>query len=425
MTNGAEWTGFHPMYRELHGEMLMRSFPNVAGQVMVSHRAIAFEPGEADAHRRAVAALTRRPEIEALPQAQGFQLLRMDDVELRIESHDDFTTFTIFAPQTGLPFVESATDRLPEGLLDGIPGKILAAVEIAGELVAAIDSGTAKTMEHVLEYFDQERLVGGWVMERVASVWSHFRPDERGATRFLVQIHRLTSGRYGRLLQRLVEIENHRMAALLGLSVARDAVSRLGKLEERHTNVLGRLATDRDDAASELLDLAVAAAKIRTTAGPRLRQTTTHAEILNTRVSELREEQVPGYQTLGEFFNRRLIPAWRECATALAEVDRFPARLAGTATLIQAQAPIPLAIEEPAEIISPPLPSAPPAWRPPLEAAAVVAVTLLLAGVLKLLWELSGGRENVPLIWGIALVLSLVGYAAWQWLRAHRDGQIG
>lgn len=425
MTNGADWAGFHPLYQELHGEMLVRPFPNVAGQVMVSHRAVAFGAGEAEAHRRAIAALARRPEVDALPLAQGFQLLRIGDVELRIEQHDEFTTFTVFAPQTGLPFAESATDRLPEGLLDGIPGKILAAVEIAGELVAAIDSGTAKTMDHVLEYFDQERLVGGWVMERVASVWSHFRPDERGATRFLVQIHRLTSGRYGRLLQRLVEIETHRMAALLGLPVARDCQSRLDKLEARHADVLGRLAEGDDDAAGELLELGVAAAKLRVEAGPRLRKTAAHAQTLAARVTELREEQVPGYQTLGEFFGRRLIPAWHECATAAAALDSFPARLAETATLVQAQRQVEPPMEMPEEILD--FPASPSVqWHYPLEAAAVVAVTVLLAGLLKFLPEfLYGGRENFPLVWGIALVLSLIAYAAWQWLRARRNGQTG
>ena len=96
--------------------------------------------------------------------------------------------------------------HLPAGWLDAIPGRILAAVEIASELAPAEDAGTAKTMERVSKRFTQDRLIGGWVVERVASVWSHFRLGEDGATRFLVQGHRLTPGRYGRLLQRLVEI---------------------------------------------------------------------------------------------------------------------------------------------------------------------------------------------------------------------------
>lgn len=144
---------------------------------------------------------------------------------MRIERHPEFSTFTVFAPQTGAPFSGSAIDFLPEGWLDVIPGRILAAVEIASELVASSDAGTTKTMERVLETFGQEQVVGGWVVERVASVWSHFRPDDRGSTRFLVQIHRLTSGRYGRLLQRLLEIETYRMAAMLSLPLAREILA--------------------------------------------------------------------------------------------------------------------------------------------------------------------------------------------------------
>lgn len=91
-------------------------------------------------------------------------------------------------------------DQLPAGWLEAIPGRVMAAVEIASEFVPSADAGTAETMERVLECFDHERLIGGLVVEGVASVWSHFRLDERDATRFLVQVHQPTLGRYGRLL---------------------------------------------------------------------------------------------------------------------------------------------------------------------------------------------------------------------------------
>ena len=198
---------FHSQYCGLHAEPLARPFPVVSGQVMVAHRALFFTPGEATNHRAAVEALATYPGVVSTPAEHGFQLLHFGAVDLRIERHNEFTTFTVLAPQTGEPFAESAIDRLPAGWLDTIPGRILAAVEIASEPVPPDDAVSGKTMERVLALFTHERLIGGWVVERVATVWSHFKLDERGATRFLVQGHRLTPGRYGRLLQRLVEIE--------------------------------------------------------------------------------------------------------------------------------------------------------------------------------------------------------------------------
>ncbi|MDB6169841.1 MAG: putative rane-anchored protein, partial [Verrucomicrobia bacterium] len=148
---------FHPQYRELHAELLARPFPVVAGHVMVAHRAILFTPAEASEHRAAVAALSIAPGVAATPEAHGFQLLRVGVAELRIERHTEFTTFTVFAPQKGEPFAESAIDHLPAGWLEAIPGRIMAAVEIASELVPIEEAGSAPTMERVLECFGQER----------------------------------------------------------------------------------------------------------------------------------------------------------------------------------------------------------------------------------------------------------------------------
>src|SRR5271154_4288387 len=202
---GIHWELFHPQYRELHAELLARPFPAVTGQVMVAHRVILFTPAEAEGHRAAVAALATYPGVVTTPVEHGFHILKVNQVDLRIERHTEFTAFTALAPQAGLPFAASATALLPAGWLDSIPGRIMSAVEIASEQVSADEAGSAATMERVMNLFAQERLVGGWVVERVATVWSHFKLDELGATRFLVQSCRLTSGRYGRLLQRLVE----------------------------------------------------------------------------------------------------------------------------------------------------------------------------------------------------------------------------
>ncbi|MES2924555.1 MAG: DUF3422 family protein, partial [Verrucomicrobiota bacterium] len=331
LTNGVDPERFHPQYRELHAELLARPFPVVAGQVMVAHRAILFTPGEAVAHRAAVAALAAGPGVVAMPEELGFQLLRLDTAEIRIERHTEFTTFTVFAPQDGAPFARSAIDHLPPGWLDEIPGRILAAVEIASELVPNKDAGTAETMARVMECFGHERLVGSWVVERVASVWSHFRLDERGATRFLVQIHRETSGRYGRLLQRLVEIENYRLAALLSLPLARELLPQVEALEAQHVSLVERIGLmdngDERTLLGDLTNLSLATERLQARCGSRFSLTESYARILSARVTELREEQVPGYQTLGEFFDRRLVQAWHACERAEAGLDALSARL--------------------------------------------------------------------------------------------------
>src|SRR4051812_11535384 len=104
---------FHSQYGELHAELLARPFPVVPGLVMVAHRAVLFTPDEADCHHAAVEALAAYPGVVATPAEHGFQLLKWDTVDLRIERHTEFTTFMAIAPQVGVPFEQSAVDRLP------------------------------------------------------------------------------------------------------------------------------------------------------------------------------------------------------------------------------------------------------------------------------------------------------------------------
>lgn len=424
--NVADMERFHPQYRELHAELLARSFPVVAGQVMVAHRAILFTPGEAAAHRVAVAALADFPGVVATQEEQGFQLLRLGAVDLRIERHTEFTTFTAFAPQEGAPFAASAIDLLPEGWLDAIPGKILAAVEIASELVPAGEAGTAKTMERVLDCFGQERLVGGWVVERVASVWSHFRLDERGATRFLVQIHRLTSGRYGRLLQRLVEIENYRLAAMLSLPLAREVLPQVEALEARHVRLVERIGVmdDGDERVllGDLTDLSLATERLQARCGSRFSLTDSYARILSARVRELHEEQVPGYQTLSEFFDRRLVQAWHACERAEAGLNALSERLQSTTGLLRTRVEVNLQSQNHLLLASVDRRAAAQLkLQHNVEGLSVVVLTYYLANLLKIALE---GLKSTGLHFDssllVTLAIPLLGYGVWRAVRHAR-----
>ncbi len=419
MTHAADLEKFHPQYRELHAELLARPYPVVAGQVIVSHRVIHFLPSEAVAHRAAVTELAERDDVAATPEELGFQLLRWNGAELRIERHPEFTTFTVFAPQTGAPFSGSAIDFLPEGWFDGIPGRILAAVEIASELVASSDAGTTKTMERVLETFGQEQVVGGWVVERVASVWSHFRPDDRGTTRFLVQIHRLTSGRYGRLLQRLVEIETYRMAAMLSLPLARELLAQVEELETQHLGLMERADGDEQSLLGKLTHLSLATERLQSRCGSRFGLTESYARILSARVKELHEEPVPGYQTLGEFFDRRLVQTWHTCERAEAGLNALSERLQSTTGLLRTRVEAGVLTQNhhlPATVDRGTV--APLRLQHRVEILLVVILTYYFAGFLKIVLDgimAFGLRFNSSLV--VALLLPVLAYGVWKLVR--------
>jgi uncharacterized membrane-anchored protein len=419
---------FHPQYRELHAEILARPFPVVSGHVMVAHRAILFTPEEAAGHRAAIAALAASAGAAATEEEPRFQLVRLGEVDLRIERHTEFTAFTVFAPQAGAPFAQSAADLLPPGWLAAIPGRILAAVEIASEKVPSEDAGTAQTMERVLERFDEERLVGGWVVERIASVWSHFRLDERGATRVLVQVHRLNLGRYGRLLQRLVEIETYRLAAMLSLPIALDLLPQVEALEAQHLALVERIGAMDAGAEtallSDLTNLSLATERLQARCGSRFGLTESYARILWARVRELREEQVPGYQTIGEFFDRRLSPALHTCEQADAGLRALSARLQSTTGLLRTRVEVNLQSQNQLLLASVDRRAAAQLrLQHNVEGLSVVVLTYYLANLLKIALEgteAAGIAMNVMLI--VALVLPLLAGGVW-WAVRHARHQ--
>jgi uncharacterized membrane-anchored protein len=283
-------------------------------------------------------------------------------------------------------------DLLPDGWLDTIPGRILAAVEIAGEQLPVEDAGTVKTMERISEFFNQERLVGGWVVERVASVWSSFRLDEHGATRFLVQGHRLTPGRHGRLLQRLVEIETYRLAGMLSLPLARDLLPQIESLEAQHVALVERIgamdAGDERALLGDLTNLSLTTERLQARCGSRFSLTESYARILSARVRELREEQVPGYQTIGEFFDRRLAQALHTCQKADAGLGALSARLQSTTSLLRTRVEVNLQSQNQLLLASVDRRAAAQLrLQRAVEGLSVVVLTYYLANLLKIILE--------------------------------------
>ncbi len=390
---------------------------------MVSHRAVAFTPAEAAEHRAAVAALASHPGVETTPADRSFQLLRLPGVDLRVERHTEFTLFMVIAVQAGTPFATSAIDHLPVGWLDAIPGRIIAAVEIASEQVLAEEAGMPKTMERVGDCFAQERLVGGWVVEHAATVWSHFKLDESGSTRFLVQAHRMSPGRYGRLLQRLVEIETYRLMAMLGLPLAHELLPQIEVLEGLHVALVERIGLmdsgDERELLGDLTNLSLTTERLQARCGPRFSLTESYARILTARLRELREEQVPGYQTISEFFDRRLSQALHKCETASAGLNALSARLQSTTGLLRTRVEVNLQSQNQLLLASVDRRSAAQLrLQHNVEGLSVVVLTYYLANLIKMALEgtkAAGLHVDTSLI--IALLLPLLAGAVWRMVR--------
>ena len=63
-------------------------------------------------------------------------------------------------------------------------------------------------------------------------------------------------------------------------------------------------------------------------------------ELTRNRIRELREERIPGLQTIGEFMERRLAPAMNTCESVAKRQDELSARIARSSDLLRTRVDI-------------------------------------------------------------------------------------
>ena len=212
--------------------------------------------------------------------------------------------------RAGTIFGREPVDGPPNGWLANLPGEIL--VRTTADLKR--DAQTEPTPAPLLG----TSMIGSVVLGGAASIYTDFKPDERGVTRFLVLVRSLDRVLAGRLTLMLLEIETYRLMALLAFPLAGTAGGKVGAYERETGELAAKLAeesgVDADRALlGRLIALSGEAEALNTQTSYRFRAAAAYYEIVRDRIATLREEHVPGMQTIGEFMDRRLAPAMRTC----------------------------------------------------------------------------------------------------------------
>jgi uncharacterized membrane-anchored protein len=219
---------------------------------------------------------------------------------LRWERHTEFSSWTIFMrPRSGGP---------PTAWLAALPGEVL--VWTQADIRTAASEADAPAIG--------TNMIGARVLDGAASVFTDFRPDDHGVTRMLVLLRSADRALAGRLVQILLEIETYRLMALLAFPLAGKAGTTVARFEAEAGALAAKLADEVGvDADRKLLQRIVAlsgeAEALNSQTSYRFRAAVAYYGIVRDRIATLREERIPGMQTIGEFMDRRLAPAMRTC----------------------------------------------------------------------------------------------------------------
>ncbi len=330
-----------PQRRPLHDEIHARPPARLCAPERIAHLALRIPPEARAAEEAAISALALQHGLPAPSFASGYLWIDCSAFRLKWERHTEYTGITVFrAMGQDDPPDTRALDAVPAVWRASLPGTTIVYAEVD------VRRGSADDLDAAIASFGDATVIGARVSDGSGIALTDLVMDEDGCTRFVVVDVSLTGRQAGRLAQRLLEIETYRMMALLAFPVARDVAGPLGDAERRLAAITERMVAMGASEEGALLDdlMHLAAEVEQRDASTRFRFGAAHAYfgLVRQRIAELREERIPGVQTIEEFMERRLAPAMATCASAARRQEELSARIARAGQLLRAKVEVAL-----------------------------------------------------------------------------------
>jgi uncharacterized membrane-anchored protein len=334
----ADFPDRHLLAQEVHA----RPPPSIDTPSRVSEVAVLVEAELRAAEHGHLAALCAEwsiepPAIDAVHFSAAHGALR-----LRWERHTEFSSYTFILPGLSVvPFREPPIQQLPKGWLESIPGKTIFAAH--AKFIPALADSVEFTPAALAEFFGENIPVGSIVGGGAGRAYTDFRIHGDGFSRFVVVDAHLTPRQAGRTLQRLFEIETYRMLSLLTLPIARRLGPRISALERtlaRLTEDIARRSAEDEAILEPLTKMAAEVESELTATQSRFSASRAYRDLVMTRIDELREQRLPGFQTIHDFMTRRFSPATSTIASVERRLRELSERIGHVSTLLSTRVDI-------------------------------------------------------------------------------------
>ena len=335
----------HPHRAVLHNEIHARPPEAMEAPLAIAHVVMLADAVGREASRAHAAALLRDHHM-ALPDADTNHLrVDLGAFRMRWELHTEFVSWTFMVP-VAVP-VDSFGEREPVSAADMVPREWLAA--LPGQCLCSLNLwvlpthtfGSGSLVKQVLH---EDTLVASTVADGHGEVYTDFAIHADGFSRMVLLAGGMTPRRLGRLVQRLLEIETYRMAALLGLPAAREAAHVLASAERELAALAQAIRTADRDAEPALLDrltrLAGQVESQHAATHSRFSASSAYFELLDRRIGDIAESRLAGMQTIREFMDRRLSPARSTCEWAARRQDALSQRVSRMSNLLRTRVEI-------------------------------------------------------------------------------------
>lgn len=335
----------HPQRVLLHNEIHARPAEVIEAPLAITHVVMLTDAVQREASREHVAALLRNHHQPLPDEGTTHVLIDLGAFRLRWEQHTEFVAWTFATPMeqasvTDVREPETAIDEVPREWLSALPGQCLSSMHLWVLNEQKVD------VQHLVRHMLQtDALVGSGVAGDSAHLYTDFAIHADGFSRMLLLAdENLSPRRLGRLVQRVLEIETYRMAALLGLPAARKAAAVLATAERELAELANAIRDADRDAEPALLDrLTRLAGQVESeyaATHSRFSASSAYFELVDRRIQELQESRVDGIQTIREFMDRRLSPARATCEWATRRQNALSERVSRVSSLLRTRVEI-------------------------------------------------------------------------------------
>ena len=334
----------HPQRVALHNEIHARPPEAMSAPLAISHVVMIADAQEREASRAHLATLLRE---RHLPQPDGSSAyLHMDlgGFRIRWELHTEFVSWTFSRPFEA----EGLAEREPSTAIEAVPREWLA--QLPGQCLTSLHlwvlstRGTATNGTIIKRVLLEDTLIGSTVADGHGEVFTDFAIHPDGFSRMVLLAGGITPRRLGRLVQRLIEIDTYRMAALLGLPAAREAAAVLATAEGELAELAGSIRAAGRDQEPQLLDrltrLAGQVESQHAATHSRFSASSAYFELVDRRIDGIGEARLAGLQTIGQFMERRLSPARATCEWAARRQDALSQRVSRISNLLRTRVEI-------------------------------------------------------------------------------------
>ena len=333
----------HPQRVVLHNEVHARPPEAMQAPQSISRVVMVCDAQQRQASRAHLAALLRDHHLPQPDEDANHLRLDLGGFQIRWELHTEFVTWTFIhsrpAATLDMRDPQTALREVPRAWLAALPGQAVACLHLW-----ILPSGASDTDALVRALLQEETLVASTVADGFGELYTDFAIHADGYSRMLLLTGGMTPRRLGRLVQRLLEIETYRMAALLGLPAARGVAAVLASAERELAELaeLIRSATRADEPMllDRLTRLAGQVESQHATTHSRLSASAAYFELVDRRIQDIAESRLAGMQTVREFMDRRLSPARSTCEWASLRQDALSQRVSRISNLLRTRVEI-------------------------------------------------------------------------------------